>query len=147
MDDRATFKEVSYNNTKLQIVSLGTDLIEKLKSLTTHEAMFDFVAKQGLAWNNVRISESVKAEALVAIWNGTDMQSDKNDIVDAICALSDIGSVLSDKLKGEKDLEEKELAAMQKEEDDANIVKQQLKDNPNIDIHQMAEDNATEANL
>ena len=147
MNSRATFKDVSYNNTKLQIVSLGSDLIEKLKELTTHEAMYDFVAEQGLAWNNARISDSVKSEALVSIWDDIDMQSDKPEIVDAICALSDISSILTDKLS-----EEKELAELQAKEDklnadeveaheeNENLIKKALAENPGIPLEQLEAD-------
>ncbi len=150
MNSRATFKDVSYNNTKLRIVSLGSDLIEKLKDLTTHDAMYDFVANQGLAWNNARISDSVKSEALDSIWDDIDMQSDKSEIVDAICALSDITSILADKLKVEED-EAKELADLQAKEDkdsdeveaheeNENLIKKALAENPGIPLEQLEAD-------
>ena len=45
MDNRGLFETATFGNATLQIVSLGSDLIEGLKALPTHEMMVDFVAE------------------------------------------------------------------------------------------------------
>jgi len=110
MDNRGIFKVVTFGDAELEIVSLGQDLMDQLKELSTHKMMIDFVAEHGLAHRGVRISEGPKAEALVVIWDNNDMKDAKGEIVDAICDLSDADEVLAAKLEIE------ELAALEAEE-------------------------------
>lgn len=102
MDNRGIFKMVTFADVELEIVSLGQDLIDGLKTLPAHEMMIDYVAEHGLAHRGIRISEGDKAEALLVIWNKDQMKDAKDEIVNAICELSDIASILSDKLEAEE---------------------------------------------
>lgn len=149
MDNRGLFETATFGNATLEIVSLGSDLIEKLHALPTHGNMVDFVAKHGLAWRGVRISESSKAEALNVIWGKDDMKDAKAEIIETVCELSEITGILSDKLEAEAD-EAKELADLQAKEDKLNAdevdaykenhIKKALAENPNISLEQIEND-------
>ena len=112
--DRGVFDEVSYGETELEIVSLNKKLIEKLKELPRWRDMYEFVAKHGLSDERNRLSESERySEDIPAIWLIPDFAENKKVIVDDICELSDITSILADKLKAEEDAE---LAVLESEE-------------------------------
>lgn len=112
--DRGVFDEVSYGETELEIVSLNKKLIEKLKELPRWRDMYEFVAKHGLSDERNRLSESERySEDIPAIWLIPDFAENKKVIVDDICELSDITSILADKLKAEEDAE---LAVFESEE-------------------------------
>lgn len=137
MDNRGIFKMVTFADVELEIVSLGQDLIDGLKTLPAHEMMIDYVAEHGLAHRGIRISEGDKAEALLVIWNKDQMRDAKDEIVNAICELSDITEILTDK----KD--EEELKVME-DEDDKNKIKEALANNPHIELAQLEADNEVE---
>lgn len=112
--DRGVFDEVSYGETELEIVSLNKKLIEKLKELPRWRDMYEFVAKHGLSDERNRLSESERySEDIPAIWLIPDFAENKKVIVDDICELSGITSILADKLKAEEDAE---LAVLESEE-------------------------------
>ena len=142
LDSRGTFKDVAFGEVELQIVSLSKDLIEQLKALPTHAMMIDFAAEHGLAHNRTRISDdSSMCEDLPIIWALPEFAAAKGEIVDAIAELSDVTGYLVETLEAE------ELEAIEEKKREKNLIKQQLEDNPHIDIHLMAEDNAIDNQL
>lgn len=149
MDNRGIFKMVTFGNATLEVVSLGQDLIAGLKTLPTHEMMVDYVCEHGLAHRGVRISEGDKAEALLVAWQNEDMKAAKADILNEICELSNIESILNDKMDED---EAKELAELQAKEDklnsdeaeaheeNENLIKKALLNNPDISLEQIESD-------
>lgn len=141
MDNRGTFDEVTFGDAKLQIASLGNDLIEQLKELSTSEEMIFFVAKHGLSVHRERISEGDKAEDLPVIWGKSQMKAVKGQIVDAVLELSGIAKLISDK-------ESVELADLQAKEDLDNLTVIDGDNLPEGDVSlgDLQSDNAQEAN-
>ncbi len=140
--DRGVFDEVSYGETELEIVSLNKKLIEKLKELPRWRDMYEFVAKHGLSDERNRLSESERySEDIPAIWLIPDFAENKKVIVDDICELSGITSILADKLKVEE--EEAEMKELE-DEDARNKVKEALANNPHIELAQLEADNEVE---
>jgi hypothetical protein len=85
-------------------------------------------------------------EDLPVIWAIPEFIEAKKDIVDRICELSGIESILADKLVKEEE-EAKQLAALQKEEDEAeaheeneNLIKKALAETPGIELSQLESD-------
>ena len=117
LDSRGKFIEFNTGDVELQLVSLSKDLIEQLKALPRWRDMYEFVAEHGLSHNRTRISDDENmCEDLPVIWALPEFEEAKKEIVDAICELSDITSILADKLEAEEmaalELEEKEKADM-----------------------------------
>ena len=114
LDSRGKFIEFNTGDVELQLVSLSKDLIEQLNALPRWRDMYEFVAEHGLSHNRTRISDDENmCEDLPVIWALPEFEEAKKEIVDAICELSDITSILADKLKAEEDAE---LAVLESEE-------------------------------
>ena len=111
MDNRGTFKEVTFGDVTLQIASLSDDLIEQLKAIKTSEMMIDFVAEHGPSIHRERISEGDKVDDLPVIWGKSQMKAVKGQIVDAVLELSDIEKLITIK-------EDEELAVIEAEEEE-----------------------------
>lgn len=112
------FKYVKLDGVELLIASLTPSIVKGVKALETHEDMFNMVADYGIAYENVmgekiRIADDEEVtEKLLpnlcfeddedaefeTIWDKDELtQEVKEHIVDAICELSGIESILSDK--------------------------------------------------
>ena len=111
LDSRGVFKDVSFGEVELQIVSLSKDLIEDLKALPTHEMMLEFVAEAGLSHHRMRMIDDEELEKdLPIIWALPEFEAEKANIVMAIADLNEAGNVLTNKMDKE------ELEAMAKAE-------------------------------
>ena len=138
--NRGTFKEVEFGSAKLQIVSLSEDLIKGLGALPTYEMMFEFVAEHGLSSKRNRLSDDEdKCEDIPVIWKLSDFAESKLEIVDAICELSGIESILADKLALEAK-ENEEMAELEAAEN-TNVINGDATI-PDIDLGQLHADAA-----
>jgi hypothetical protein len=119
--NRGVFDEVSYGVTELEIVSLNKKLIEELKALPRWRDMYEFVAKHGLSDARNRLSEDENlSKDIPAIWLIPDFAENQKVIVDDICELSGITSILADKLEVEEK-DDKEMAELEAAEN-TNVI-------------------------
>lgn len=140
LDSRGTFKDVSFGEVELQIVSLSADLIEQLKTLPRWRDMYDFVAEHGLAHNRTRISDDENmVDDLPVIWAIKEFVEAKKEIVEAICELSDIADVLAVKIEAEEK-DDKEMAELEAAEN-TNVINGDATI-PDINLGQLHEDAA-----
>jgi len=150
--NRGVFDEVSYGETELEIVSLNKKLIEELKGLPRWRDMYEFVAKHGLSDERNRLSEDKNlSKDIPAIWLIPDFAENQKVIVDDICELSGITSILADKLEAE------EMAALEKEEitnaeveahkENENLIKKALAETPHISLEKLNSDVAAHNNI
>jgi hypothetical protein len=142
LDSRGKFIEFSTGEVELQLVSLSKDLVKGLEALPRYRDMYDFVAEHGLSHNRTRISDDENmCEDLPVIWAIPEFIEAKKDIVDRICELSGITSILADKLEAE------EMAALEAEEvKRVEALKEQGHidgdDLPEVNIDQLNDDEA-----
>ena len=155
LDSRGVFKDVSFGEVELQIVSLSKDLIEDLKALPTHEMMLEFVAEAGLSHHRMRMIDDEELEKdLPIIWALPEFEAEKANIVMAIADLNEAGNVLTNKMDEEElaEIEAEDIKKLNADEEEAheendNLIKKALAENPNISLEQIASDVAAHNNI
>lgn len=146
IESRGKFKDLVIDDVELQIVSLDDELIGELKEIPTYQEMFDFVANVGLSHERNRIYDDEElSKDLHVIWALEELNKDvepsiKEQIVDAICELSEIKDILTAKQ------EEEELAKMEAEEE-LNVIDGDNLPGESVTLEQLNNDAAIVANM
>lgn len=147
-------KAFNIGDVEFELKGLTNALIEDIKNCDSYDKMVKAAADYGLSCDNKRVMEDEeKCSHVENMWKDVakKLGHEINAILlvgEYVCDISGISDILIEQL-------DRETAEAKKIKDEVeahkmnadNIVKQQLNDNPNIDIQEFAADNAADVAL
>ena len=117
--------------------------------------MLEFVAEAGISHHRMRMIDDEELEKdLPMIWALPEFEAEKAKIVMAIADINEAGNVLTNKMDEEElaEIEAEDIKKLNADEEEAheendNLIKKALAENPNISLEQIASDVAAHNNI